>query len=347
MSEMLSRYRATGADLPFGDPTRAHGIAMEGYFWRLSDPASGRVIVALCGIHRGKGGRQWANVALAAHPGGVVHAADLKTGEADAGGLGVRAGHGAFDAGPHHVRVDLGPQARLDLRLDDVRGWTRCAFGGLGAAQVIPGLSQHWHPHALGARARGSAVIDGEHIDLDGYRVYAEKNWGREGFPERWWWGQAQCFEDAEACVAFAGGAVSLGPLHTSATAVVVRVGDTLVRLGDPVLSPARTRFGDAQWSLKARGPRYSAEIEAHAEPGDAHVLPVPLPARGFSVPGALQHFSGTLHVVLRRRGRVVFAGASPLAGLEHGGEAQVAAEVARRRAAERHPSASEVTAVA
>ena len=29
---LLSRYRATGADLPFGDPTRAHGVDMEGYF---------------------------------------------------------------------------------------------------------------------------------------------------------------------------------------------------------------------------------------------------------------------------------------------------------------------------
>ncbi len=28
LRELRSRYRATGADLPFGDPTRAHGVAM-------------------------------------------------------------------------------------------------------------------------------------------------------------------------------------------------------------------------------------------------------------------------------------------------------------------------------
>ena len=33
----LRLYRATGADLPFGDPLTAHGVAMEGYFWRFTD----------------------------------------------------------------------------------------------------------------------------------------------------------------------------------------------------------------------------------------------------------------------------------------------------------------------
>lgn len=27
-------YRASGADRPFGDPLPAHGVAMEGHFWR-------------------------------------------------------------------------------------------------------------------------------------------------------------------------------------------------------------------------------------------------------------------------------------------------------------------------
>lgn len=335
MPGMLTRYRASGADLPFGDPARGHGVAMEGYYWRLVDPASGRVIVALCGVHRGKAGVPWANVALAAHPGLFVAGADVTTGAAHLARLGVTAGDGAFDAGPHHLRVDLGPAATLDVELDQLVPWSRRSLGGLGVAQVVPGLSQHWHPHLLGGRARGTARLDGESIDVDGFRVYAEKNWGRGGFPERWWWGQAQAFAEDEVCVAFAGGEVTLGPLlDTTATAVVVRVGDTLVRLGDPVLSPTRADLEDGRWRLKARGPRYSVEIEAHADPASAHILPVPLPARGFSIPGALQHFSGTLHVVLRRRGRVVFAGESPLAGLEYGGKGQAEAELARRRAA-------------
>jgi len=306
---------------------------MEGYFWRLSEPGSGRVFVALCGVHQGSGGR-WANVALAAHPGCVVHSADFDCGSADPTGLGVRAGDGAFVADAHHVRLDLGERAGLDLRLHDVRSWTRPAFGGLGAAHVLPGLSQHWHPHVLGARASGTVCVDGVSTDLAGFRVYAEKHWGRDGFPERWWWGQADAFGADDVCVAFAGGRVSLGPLRTTATAIVMRWGDRLVRLGDPVLSPARAQVGDGGWQLKARGPRWSIELEAQADLAGAHVLPVPLPARGHSVPGSLHHFSGVLHAVLRRRGRVVFAGTSTLAGLEEGGRAPLEQELGRRAAA-------------
>lgn len=331
---MLTRYRATGADLPFGDPLRAHRVAMEGYFWRLTDPASGRVIVALCGIHRGRAGRTWANAALAAHPGGVVAAADLKDGAADPGRLGVRAGAGAFAGDGDGVRVDLGPDARLDLRLHDVRPWPRRALGGLGAGQVVPGLSQHWHPHVLGARASGSARIGGETIDLAGFRVYAEKNWGRDGFPAGWWWGQALAFDGADACVAFAGGDVALGRLRTTATAIVVRVEDRLVRVGDPVLSRTRAQVGGGEWRLRAQGPRHTVELHGTADPRTATVLPVPLPASGYSVAGALQHFAGELSVTVRRGRRVLFRGTSPLAALERGGAERLEAEIAARRAA-------------
>lgn len=333
MPGMLTRYRATGADVPFGNPLRAHGVAMEGYFWRLSDPVSGRVIVALCGVHRGRAGKSWANVALAAHPGATVVAADLEVGHADPSALGVRAGNGAFSADAERVQLDLGPGATLDLRLEDVQGWTRRSLGGLGAGQMVPMLSQHWHPYVLGARATGTARIGGQTIDLAGFRVYAEKNWGREGFPERWWWGQAQCFPGADVCVAFAGGTVVVGPATTTASAVVVRLEDRLIRLGDPVWSRARVVVGDGTWSVKARGPRFSVELAATAGATDAHLLPVPVPASGYSVAGALQHFAGELRVVVRRRGRVQFAGTSPLAGLERGGVEPLKPEIAHRRA--------------
>ena len=45
-----------------------------------------------------------------------------------------------------------------------------------------------------------------------------------EGFPDAWWWGQAQAFADPGACVAFAGGQVHSGPLRAEVTAVVVRL---------------------------------------------------------------------------------------------------------------------------
>ena len=43
---LLRTYRATGADLPFGRPERAHGVPFEGYYWRIVHPARGLVVVA-------------------------------------------------------------------------------------------------------------------------------------------------------------------------------------------------------------------------------------------------------------------------------------------------------------
>jgi hypothetical protein len=320
---MIERaYRGTGADPPFGDPRRAHpGVAMEGYFWRFTDPVGGRVVIALCGVNRTAAG-SWATVALAGHPSGFLAQAAVPGAAADDHALGACAGDGAFRASADRVQLDLGPGARLDVRLTGTRGWTRRPFGGVGAAHAIPGLSQYWHPHLLGGRARGRATLGDETIDLDGFEVYAEKNWGRGGFPQRWWWGQAHGFERGDVCVAFAGGLVGLGSgggPQLSATALVVRIGDTLVRLGQPLLSGVRADVRPGSWRLRGRGPIWSAEVTATARPGTEHLLPVPLPDQRRNVAAAHQHLGGQMHVVLRRRGRVVFAGSSALAGLEQG----------------------------
>jgi hypothetical protein len=315
---MMRAYRATGADAPFGDPLRAHGVAMEGYYWRFTDPRSGRVVVALCGVNRAPDGH-WATVALAGHPGGFLREAVVPSAGADARGLGAWAGKGAFAAGPDAVRVDLGLDARLDVRLRGVHGWPRRPFGGVGVAHAVPGLTQYWHPHVLGGRAEGRAVLGDEVIDLGGADVYAEKNWGGGGFPEHWWWGQAQGFERADVCVAFAGGDVTVGPVTVRATALVVRLGDTLVRLGNPLTSPVRAEVGEDDWRLRGRSARWSVELDVGADPSAAHVLPVPIPAQRRNVPGAVQQLAARMRVVVRRHGRVVFAGATELAGVEQG----------------------------
>jgi hypothetical protein len=325
VATIVRAYRSTGADPPFGDPRRAHDVAMEGYFWRFSDPASGRVVVALCGVTQTKGA-SWATVALAGHPGGFVRSFDVRTAVADPTRLGVRAGDGTFRADGDRVHVDLGPDARLDVRIRDPRPWPRRAFGGLGPAQAVPGLGQYWHPHLLGGRASGTAFIGDVEIDLEGFQVYAEKNWGAGGFPDRWWWGQAHGFQDRQACVAFAGGDVRLGPVTLQATAVVARFGDTLVRLGQPLVSPVTAEVGDGRWRLRGRSARWSVEVVADAVAADAHVLPVPLPGAGHSVPGARENLAGVLRVTVRRRGRVVFADESRLAGLESGAVAHITA---------------------
>jgi hypothetical protein len=318
---ILSRYRALGADPPFGDPRRDHGVAMEGYFWRFSDPRSGRVLVALCGLCR-DGGPPWATVALAAHPGALLWQADLRRGGADPDALGVwaRGEEGSLRGDSTGLEVDLGPGARLSVSLGERRPAKHPMLGGSGAAHLIPGLGQYWHPHLLGAAVRGQAEIAGEHVDLAGFQAYAEKNWGRGGFPERWWWGQAQGFSREEVCVAFAGGEVTLGPVRTEATALMVAIGEERIRLGNPLLAPAQAVVGGGSWRVRARGPVWSVEIDAGGDPGDAHILPVPDLAARRSSPRAHQHLAARLRLLLRRRGRVIYAGETEYAGLETGG---------------------------
>ncbi len=327
-------YRASGADLPFGDLLPAHGVAMEGYFWRFTDAANGRVVIALIGVNRDARGGHWSTLGLAGHPNGFLRAVEHPLGVADRSALGASAG-AAFRATPDSVSVDLGSDARLDVRIGDPVRWPRRAFGGSSVFQAIPALNQYWHPWLLGGRARGRAVMDGEPWSLDDACVYAEKNWGRGGFPDAWWWGQAQGFAEPQACVAFAGGVVSAGPLRSEVTAVVVRLPDgRLIRLGDPVVSPVEARVSDDTWALRGRSLSWSVEIEGHAPLSAAHVLPVPLPAERRNVAGALEHLAGRMTVEVRRRGRLVWSAESSLAALEHGGIARAAAEAARRGAA-------------
>ncbi len=327
----LAAYRATGADLPFGDPLRAHGVAMEGYFWRFTDPASGRVLIALNGVNRAPDRSHWSTLGLAAHPGGFLRTTAHPVGHASASGLGAFAGE-AYAGTPDRLHVDLGPDARLEIDVTDRVPWPRRSVGGSSVFQMVPALNQYWHPWLLGGTATGRAVVGGDVWDLDGWTVYAEKNWGRGGFPDSWWWGQAQGFDDPSVCVAFAGGDVSAGPLRTRVTALVVLLPDgRLLRLGDPVVSPVRAEVTDERWALRGRSPQWQVDLEGTGSLDAAHVLPVPLPAERRNVPGAIEHLGATMTVQVRRRGRTVWRGESRLAGLEHGGIDRARAEVDRR----------------
>jgi hypothetical protein len=311
---MLAAYRRTGADPPFGDPRGYHGVGMEGHFWRITQPRSGAVVVAILAISRDAEGRPWAMASLAAHPGGTVRSATLPGAWAAPRGLAVRAAD-AFAADERSLRIDLGEGARLQVTFADALPWPRRAFGALGPAHAVPGLSQYWHPWLLRARVSGSARVGGEALDLDGAVAYAEKNWGAGGMPPAWWWGQAHGFDRPDACVAFAGGRAGIGPLRATATAMVVALGGDVRSVVRP-LRPLRVAVDERGWRLAGGG----IEVEAHADGVAPHLLPVPVPHERRRLDDwAPQHLTGTLRLHVRRRGRTVYEGTSRLAGLERG----------------------------
>ncbi|MCP9490702.1 MAG: tocopherol cyclase family protein [Solirubrobacteraceae bacterium MAG38_C4-C5] len=320
---MRSAYRARGADPPLGDLRAHHAVAFEGYFWRVTDPGEGGVVIALLGVCRDANGRSWATAALAGHPGGVVRRATLDSAAGDPARLavcGATADGGAWvRADARQVTFALGDDAHLALEVERPVRWPRRALGGIGPAQLVPGLSQYWHPWLLDGVARGSARLGERTWNLDGARVYAEKNWGGGGFPAAWWWGQAHGFAREDATVAFAGGRAGLGPLRLTATSVVVRAGREVVRLTRPP-GLLRVDVGPGRWRIAGRTGRHTLELEGAAAPADAQRLPVPLPAQRRELPeGSAQHLAGELGVLLRRGRRTILDDTSSLAGLELG----------------------------
>ena len=318
LRRLFDAYRRSGADLPFGDPARAHGSTMEGYYWRIVDARAGSVIVVLCGVCQGPDG-PWATVALAAHPGGFVRHAVIAPAAAQHDRFGVRAAE-ALHGSPAGLHTRLGDDAWVELRLRSALLWPRPVFGALGPAHAVPGLGQYWHPVVLAARVEGQANIGGRQMRLDGATAYAEKNWGPR-FAEHWWWGHADAFPGRDATVAFAGGGLALAGRELSPTAVVVRLGGRILRFTPPLAS-VRARASARAWALRARSLRHSIEIEGYAEEMAPHVLPVPDVASGRVDMRSRQYLAGRLRLRVSRGAQTVFEGESPLAGLERGAPA-------------------------
>jgi len=285
---------------------------MEGYFWRVTDVAAGRVLVVLCGVNRHPDG-DWATVAVAAHPGGFVRSAVLDGAHASPDGFRVEAGDGAFVATANEVHVDLGDDACADLSLGRPVEWP-LALGAGGLFSALPFLGQYWHPHLLGGEASGTARVGRQSWEFTGAEVYAEKNWGA-GFPQKWWWGQAQGFDRPDVCVAFGGGRLTAGPLAVDVGGVVVRVGARVVRLAPP-FSRVHSETDGRRWEVRAHGHGYRVHIVGTGV-GDPHVLPVPLPAQRRNIDTDFEHLAG--HLTLRVSGRLDYRGESDLAALEIG----------------------------
>jgi tocopherol cyclase len=287
---------------------------MEGYFWRVSDPASGRVIDALLGVCRDQAGRRWAFVAIASEPGGILVERIIEDVRVGTGVLELEAGT-VLRVSPDRLWIDLDPMTRLTLEIEDPVLWPRRPLGALGLAHLIPGLGQYWLPHLLGGRARVRGNLGDVVLDSDDAFIYAEKNWGG-GFPQSWWWGQAQAFDGhPDLMVAFAGGRLS--PVFKP-TALVLRRGSRIQAFGPPGCW-VTAQLGDGTWEIRARGPRTKVILRGSGSPDGSTTLPVPLPDEHRTVAFADQHFRGEVELEIRRDRRLIMRARSSLAGLETG----------------------------
>ena len=310
---LAAAYRRTGADLPGGDPRPTHGAQMEGWYWRFTDAARGRVVVALCGVNRHPAG-DWATVAIAAHPGLLVRSAVVDGAVAAADSYRVVAGD-VLVADETSLRVEL-DGARLEVDLTKRVGWPHRLGAGAGLS-AVPFLGQYWHPHVLGGSASGRLELAGETWDLDGATPYAEKNWGA-GFPRWWWWGQAQGFTDPDLCVAFGGGRLTAGPIGADVTGCVIRIGDEVVRFAPP-LSRVTSAIRACGWRVHARHRGWRAVVDGDGRGRTPAVLPVPLPEERRNVNRDLQHLAGDLRLRVWHSGTLVVDDETHLAALEIG----------------------------
>jgi len=315
LNRLTDLYRRTGADVPYGNPLPSHGTEMEGWFWRVTDEAAGRALIALCSVNRQPTG-DWSTAAVGVHPGLVVRSGALGNAQALQSPFSVSAGDdsGNFTVSTDRVRFELG-DLRLNMEITNRIAWPK-AFGGGGVFSAIPFLNQYWHPYCLGGRASGTVEYGSESWSFDGAKVYAERNWGK-GFPLRWWWGQAHDFGGDDVCVAFSGGLLSLGPIARDVNGIVVRVGKKVIRMTPPVL--VRSEVGDNQWLIRGKSRRYEIELVGDGRHLPPHVLPVPLPAQRRNIDTDFEHLGGRLHCTVRESGRLLFEGTSELAALEVG----------------------------
>ena len=333
---LLAAYRGDRRRPAVGRPAaRAPGVRMEGYFWRFTDPASGRVLIALCGVNRARDGF-WSTLGVARAPDGLP--ADGRASR----GLG-RPG-GARRARGRRVRRARRPadgRPRRGRAASTCASATRCRGRGArsaGRASSRPcRRSTSTGIRGCSAAARsGSATVGGERWDLDGWQVYAEKNWGAGGFPEAWWWGQAQGFDDPGALRRVRGREDPLRPAahrgdgrRRAAAGRPAAAARRPGRLADARAGHATSRGRCARAARagrsRSRAPRRSAARTC---------CRCRCRSSAATCPGAIEHLGGRMDVVVAERGREVWRGTSRLAALEHGGIERAVAEARRRGAA-------------
>ena len=173
------------------------------------------------------------------------------------------------------------PGARLDVALDERRGWPRRAFGGLGPAQVVPGLAPVLASAPARRAGRGHGDAGGATVDLDGADRLRGEELGR-GVRRALVVGPGPGLRRPRAVRRLRRRARAAGAASRRApTAVVVAAGDEAAPPRAAVRAHGRRRGGRGGWRVRARSARHRVELEGDAGRRRARSpLPVPVPGR-------------------------------------------------------------------
>ena len=165
--------RALAPTRPSATRAATTASGMEGHFWRITQPATGAVVIVIVAVSRDAAGRPWAMASLAAHPGGTVRSATLPDAWA---GERPRSGWRCAPAiarslgrpAASHASTSA-PDARLGVAFADA-----AAVAAARVRRARPGPRRPRPEPVLApvAAARdacsGSARIGGAELDLDG-----------------------------------------------------------------------------------------------------------------------------------------------------------------------------------
>jgi hypothetical protein len=232
----------------------------------------------------------------------------------------VRIGPNTFDRAGITLDLEDGARsAKGELRFGPWAPWPVRVLspGIMGWYRFVPGMETYHGVLSMDHTVSGSIVLDGERIDFDGGRGYAEKDWGHS-FPSSWIWAQSNHFGLPGVSVtlsvakvpwmtgAFVGniaGPLLDGELHRFATYTGARV--RCIETGD---NEAHLTLGDRR-----------EEIEIRARGSETLVLKAPV--LGAMEGRDAESLGGTLEVTLRalRGGRasMVFRGTGRQAAIE------------------------------
>ena len=325
---MSARYRATGADPPWGDPRGYHGVGMEGYFWRITEPRRGVVVVVLVAVNRDAGGRDMGDARdgrapRRPRPRGDGRPRDGRAPPASA------CGSTATTAAPCSRRATSAcgstsapTRASTSRSPTGPRGPSASCSAGSGRRRRSR-ASASTGTRTCSARASGAAGWPGRTRSPSTARPPTPRRTGARAGIRRSGGGARRTASPSGRTRAWRSPAAGRASARWPCPARPRSSSRSAARSSASSRRPSRcaSRSAAGGWRLRARGARYRVDIEGHAGGTEPHLLPVPVAVRAPAPGGAVGDAprGHAARPAARAGARLVFAGTSRLAGLERG----------------------------